>query len=342
MKKILAIAIAATTTFAGAASAGVTTNAESPLFLPQGGQVYSKTSVGLMYKKTDDTLNQVLNEHDGAKEFPIWRPSQELGIGITDRWTVHAVAGYTYNGDIDRKGFHLGRLGTTYRVIESFDGFVWDLYGDFHLGGMEKMKGALTLTSAGKPVFKYANFSNGRWGYHFGTKFGKKWSEWTMSAFVEGLQTFGNHNNEINVAALRPLLDQMYAGAGALLPNELSVDIKSTWEINAGANLFYQIDNRWSAGLGFRYNYHATNGLESVHTTLPAEIEAPINTMLQSYKDMHDHFNEYIWNFSVAYQMRDSVQVAWYIEDTYDTGAYLSSNTTDLKLETGFRLNLLF
>ena len=338
MKKILSVAVAA----AAMSTSAMAANMENPLFLPHSGQVYSKTSIGLMYKKTDDTKNQVMNDHNGAKEFPIWRPSQELGIGITDRWAVHAIAGYTYNPDIDRKGFHLGRFGTTVRVIDSFDGFVWDLYGDFHLGGMEKMKGALTLTSAGKPVFKYANFSNGRWGYHFGTKFGKKWSEWTMSAFVEGLQTFGNHNNKINVATLRPLLDMRAPGAGALLPDDLSVDIKSTWEINAGANLFYQIDSRWSAGLGFRYNYHATNGLESVYTALPAAIETPINAMLQEYKDMHDHFNEYIWNFTVAYQMHDSAQVAWYIEDTYDTGAYLSSNTTDLKLETGFRLNLVF
>lgn len=330
MKKFLSVAVAA----AAVTTSAVAANMENPLFLPRGGQVYSKTSIGLMYKKTDDTKNQVLNNHDGAKEFPIWRPSQELGVGITDRWALHAIVGYTYNPDIDRKGFHLGRVGTTYRVIDSFDGFVWDLYGDFHMGGMEKMKGALTMTAAGELVFKYANFSNGRWGYHFGTKFGKKWSEWTMSAFVEGLQTFGNHNNEINVSALSAMLPG--------LPPTLSVDLRSTWEINAGANLFYQIDDRWSAGLGFRYNYHATNGLESVHTALPAAIEGTVNAMLQEYKDMHDHFNEYIWNFTVAYQMRDSVQVAWYIEDTYDTGAYLSSNTTDLKLETGFRLNLKF
>lgn len=333
MKKFLSVAVAA----AAMSTSAMAANMENPLFLPHSGQVYSKTSIGLMYKKTDDTKNQVMNDHNGAKEFPIWRPSQELGIGITDRWAVHAIAGYTYNPDIDRKGFHLGRLGTTVRVIDSFDGFVWDLYGDFHLGGMEKMKGALTLTSAGKPVFKYANFSNGRWGYHFGTKFGKKWSEWTMSAFVEGLQTFGNHNNEINVSALSAMLPG--------LPPTLSVDLRSTWEINAGANLFYQIDSRWSAGLGFRYNYHATNGLEGVYTDLSAmsaEAQAQVMGMLNGFKDMHDHFNEYIWNFTVAYQMHDSAQIAWYIEDTYDTGAYLSSNTTDLKLETGFRLNLVF
>ena len=341
MKKFLSVAVAA----AAVTTSAVAANMENPLFLPRGGQVYSKTSIGLMYKKIDDTKSQVLNNHDGAKEFPIWRPTQELGVGITDRWALHAIAGYTYNPDIDRKGFHLGRVGTTYRVIDSFDGFVWDLYGDFHLGGMEKMKGALTMTAAGEPVFKYANFSNGRWGYHFGTKFGKKWSEWTMSAFVEGLQTFGNHNNEIDIKQFKAFTSAYVNPYFSTLPDVLSVNLDSTWEINAGANLFYQIDDRWSAGLGFRYNYHATNGLESVYTDLsnsPEPIQEAVAGQLKEYKDMHDHFNEYIWNFTVAYQMRDSVQVAWYIEDTYDTGAYLSSNTTDLKLETGFRLNLKF
>ncbi len=338
MKKIIsfAIATAAMTTSALAA------NMENPLFLPSAGNVYSKTSIGLMLKVTDSTENQQLRNHDGATEFPIWRPVQELGVGITDRWAVHGIMGYTYDGDINRKGFHLGRLGTTYRVIDSLDGYVWDIYGDLHMGGIEKMKGSLSLTESGKAVFNYANYSNGRWGAHLGTKFGRRWSDLTASAFVEVLRTWGNHNNEINVAALRPVLNMMSPGAGALLPDVLSVDIKSTWEVNAGANIFYQMTDRWSGGLAFQYKYHATNGLESVYTELPAAIETPISNKLQEYKDMHDHFNEYAFMLTLAYQLRDWAQVAWYIEDTLDTGAHLSSNTTDVKVETGFRVNFLF
>ena len=338
MKKIIsfAIATAAMTTSALAA------NMENPLFLPSAGNVYSKTSIGLMLKVTDSTENQQLRNHDGATEFPIWRPVQELGVGITDRWAVHGIMGYTYDGDINRKGFHLGRLGTTYRVIDSLDGYVWDIYGDLHMGGIEKMKGSLSLTESYKPVFNYDNYSNGRWGAHVGTKFGRRWSDLTASAFVEVLRTWGNHNNEINVAALRPVLNMMSPGAGALLPDVLSVDIKSTWEVNAGANIFYQMTDRWSGGLAFQYKYHATNGLESVYTELPAAIETPISNMLQEYKDMHDHFNEYAIMLTLAYQLRDWAQVAWYIEDTLDTGAHLSSNTTDVKVETGFRVNFLF
>ena len=138
------------------------------------------------------------------------------------------------------------------------------------------------------------------------------------------------------------MLDMVSPGAGSLLPGKLSVDIKSTWEVNAGANVFYQMTDRWSGGLAFNYKYHATNGLEGVYTELHPAIEGPINNMLQEYKDMQDHFNEYAIMLTLAYQLRDGAQVAWYIEDTLDTGARLSSNTTDVKIETGFRLNLAF
>ena len=333
MKKIISFAIAT----AAITTSAVAANMENPLFLPSGGDVYSKTSIGVMYKITDNTENQQLRGHDGATEFPVWRPVQELGIGITDRWAVHGVMGYTYDGDIHRKGFHLGRLGTTYRVIDSLDGYVWDLYGDLHMGGVEKMKGSLVLSTVtpGEPVFNYDNYSNGRWGAHVGTKFGRRWSDLTASGYVEVLRTWGNHNNEIDVSAIAPMF-------GGLLPNKISVDLKSTWEANAGASIFYQMTDRWSGGLAFNYKYHATNGLDSVYTDIPAMIETAVDGMLKQYKDMHDHFNEYAFMLTLAYQFRDGVQVAWYVEDTFDTGARLSSNTTDVKVETGFRVNFLF
>lgn len=337
MKKILgfAVAVAAMTTSAMAAK-----NMENPLYMPYGGELYSKTSFGVMYKKTDDTLSQILRNTDGNYEFPIWRPMQELGFGITDRWMVHGVAGYTHDADAGRKGFHLGRLGTTYRVIKTSDDFVWDLYGDFHLGGIEKMRGALKPSEAdpSKFVFHYKNYSNGRWGAHVGTKVGKTWSSRvTTSGFVEVLRTWGNHNNEIDVSAL---------GMGTLgVPDKMSVDISSTWEINAGANVFYQMTDAWSGGLGFRYNHHAENGLEDIHTDISsasAVVQAYLKNMLSEYKHMHDRFDEYILNLTLAYQISDGFQVAAYFEDTLDKGDRLSANTTDIKVEAGLRLNVVF
>ena len=335
MKKIFGIAVAS----AAMATSAFAANMEDPLFLPGARDVYSKTTLGVMYKITDSTENQILRGHNGSTEFPIWRPSEEFGVGITDRWAAHLSAGYTYAPDINRKGFHLGRLGTTYRVIDEAQGFVWDMYGDFHLGGVERMKGKLSMSSVipGKPVFIYDNYSNGRWGAHLGTRLGYRWEKLTASGFAEVLRTWGNHNNEIDVSVLGTLLPG--------LPRELSVNIKSTWEANAGANVFYQISDELSGGIGFTYKHHATNGLEGIYTDLshldPA-VKAAAEAQLNRFKDMQDRFDEYALNFTIAYQLSDGAQIAWYIEDTYDTGARLSANTTNVKVESGLRFNFLF
>lgn len=67
---------------------------------------------------------------------------------------------------------------------------------DAHLGGVGGMAGSYDLTKG----FTYDNYSNGRWGFHAGTEFGKTWSRFCDAAFFEVLQTFGNGNNEINVS----------------------------------------------------------------------------------------------------------------------------------------------
>ena len=333
MKKILGIAAAT----AAMATSAMAANMENPLFLPGALDVYSKTTLGVMFKITDSTENQILRGHNGSTEFPIWRPMQEFGVGITDRWATHLIAGYTYDPDINRKGFHLGRLGTTYRVIDEADGFVWDMYGDFHLGGVERMKGSLSLSSIepGTPVFNYDKYSNGRWGAHLGTRLGYRWTKLTASAFAEVLRTWGNHNNEIDVSVLS------IPG----LPRELSVNLKSTWEVNAGANVFYQMSDELSGGIGFSYKHHATNGLEGIYTDLSTVNPSYLPTvmaMLNGFKDMNDRFDEYALTLTLAYQFSEGTQLAWYIEDTYDTGARMSANTTNVKIESGFRFNFVF
>lgn len=340
MKKILGIAAAT----AAMTTSAMAANMENPLFLPGALDVYSKTTLGVMFKITDSTENQILRGHNGSTEFPIWRPMQEFGVGITDRWAAHLIAGYTYDPDINRKGFHLGRLGTTYRVSDEAQGFVWDMYGDFHLGGVERMKGKLAISTVvpGKPVFNYDNYSNGRWGAHLGTKVGYRWSQLTTSGFVEVLRTWGNHNNEIDVSVLDPVLAMMNPAWQGLLPRELSVNIKSTWEVNAGANVFYQMTDELSGGIGLTYKHHATNGLESIYTSLPSAIKGTIDTMFKDFKDMNDRFDEYALTLTLAYQFTPGTQLAWYIEDTYDTGARMSANTTNVKIESGFRFNFMF
>lgn len=328
MKKTISAAVALSIFAAPAIAA----NLEHPLYMPYKGAVYSKTSAGVMYKITDDTDAQVNKNHDGATEFPVWRVHEELGYGILDNLEAYAKFGYTHDGDIDRKGMHLGRAGLKYRAINTYSGWVWDLYADAQLGGISEMSGSYAANG-----FTYDNYSNGRWGFHVGTQVGKVWHKFSTAGFIEVLRTFGNDNNSIDVSAIAPLFH-------GLLPNEISVDLKSTTEVNAGLKTFYQLNNRWSFGGGLTYKHHADNGVEGLATDVnPILLSVPqFQDFLASVEDMNDGFDEYIINLTAAYQLTDMTQVAIYGEYTFDTAHEQSQNGTDVKAEAGVRLNVQF
>ena len=328
MKKTISAAVALSIFAAPAIAA----NLEHPLYMPYKGAVYSKTSAGVMYKITDDTDAQVNKNHDGVTEFPVWRVHEELGYGILDNLEAYAKFGYTHDGDIDRKGMHLGRAGLKYRAINTYSGWVWDLYADAQLGGISEMSGSYAANG-----FTYDNYSNGRWGFHVGTQVGKVWHKFSTAGFIEVLRTFGNDNNSIDVSAIAPLF-------GGLLPNEISVDLKSTTEVNAGLKMFYQLNNRWSFGGGLTYKHHADNGVEGLATDVnPTLLSVPqFQGFLASVEDMNDGFDEYIINLTAAYQLTDMTQVAIYGEYTFDTAHEQSQNGTDVKAEAGVRLNVQF
>ncbi len=330
MKKTLSAAVALSVFAAPAIAA----NLENPLYMPKQGSAYSKTSAGVMYKVADDTEAMKLKQHDGATEFPIWRVQEELGYGILDNLEAYAKFGYTHDGDIDRKGMHLGRAGLKYRAIDTDDGWVWDLYADAQLGGISEMSGAYTTTG-----FDYDNYSNGRWGFHVGTQVGRTWSKFSTAAFVEVLRTFGNDNNSIDIST------SALSGLSALgMPMEISVDLKSTTEVNAGLKAFYQMDDRWSFGAGFTFKHHADNGVEGLATEVPNNpvIAGTVAVLEQQLSDMNDGFDEYIVNLTAAYQMTDAMQVAVYGEYTFDDANTQSQNGTDVKAELGVRLNVQF
>jgi hypothetical protein len=340
MKKTLkTLAIATASLITTGAMAGVTKNMENPLFIPQAGQFASKTGVGLMYKVADDTDAMKRKNHDGATEFPVWRFTEDFSYGITDRLGAYVSLGYTQNDDIDRKGLHRGRLGLNYRIIETLENFVWDMYGEAYLSGVSKMKGSYDVDG-----FKYDNFSNGRWGAVLGTKVGKKWSKLTTTLFAEYLQTFGNHNNEIRFKRFD--LTAMGYGvqnASALgFPDEISVDLKSTKEITVGTNAFYQVNDRWSFGGGFRFVEHTDNGVKSIHTDVSGANQAVVNGLLAETHDMKDGWDEYILSAVVANQITDSFQLALVGEYTFDHSHSNSQNGTDVKAEVGVRANVRF
>ena len=325
MKKTLKglIAVTASVISTGA----MASNMENPLYMPVEGEFYTKTGAALMYKETDHTKALIAKDADGKVEFPVWRFTEDLGYGITDRLDVHGRFGYTKDGDINRKGMHRGRLGMAFRALTNDDPFVLDLYVDGYLSGVTPMKGSYTPTG-----FDYANYSNGRWGVITGTKFGKKWADFTLAGHVEYLQTFGNHNNKIKIK--HPGL--IMAG----FPDEINVDLKSTHEWTAGIDAFYQIDMDWSFGFGFEFVEHADNGVKGIHTKVP---NSPAKTMvLAATKDMHDGWDEYILKANLAYQITDDTQVSVFTEYTMDDSHSGSQNGTDVKLELGVRLNARF
>lgn len=330
MKKMLGIAVATATMVTGAASASVTTNVENPLFIPQARQFVSKTGLGVMYKVADDSDAMKLKNHDGAVEFPVWRFTEDFAFGITDRLNTYVSVGWTQNDDIDRKGMHRGRLGLDYRVIETFDNVIWDIYGEAYLSGVSPMRGSVKLTS-GKVDFKYDNFSNGRWGAVAGTKIGKKWAAFSASLFAEYLQTFGNHNNKIDTSALPAMMG---------FPDEISVNLKSTKEITVGTNAFWQVNDAWSFGGGFRFVEHTDNGVKSIHTKGINATAA--NNLVAQTKNMHDGWDEYILSAVVANQITDSFQIALFGEYTFDDAHKNSANGTDVKAEAGVRFNFVF
>ncbi len=329
MKKTLkTVAIAAATMITTGAMASVTKNMENPLYTPKSGEFYSKTGLGLMYKKSDHTNAMRKKGTAGDPEFPVYRATEDFGYGFSDSLTGYVSLGYTHNGDIDRKGMHRGRLGLNYRVIETLENFVWDIYGEGYLSGVSPMKG-----SYGADGFTYKNFSNGRWGAVFGTKVGKRWSKLTTSVFFEYLQTIGNHNNEIDVTAI-PMFTTV---------DKIAVDLKSTNETTIGINAFYQTNDRWSFGGGFRFVEHSDNGVKSVHTKLntPAEI-GTAKMLLAQTKDMDDGWHEYILSGVLANQVTDYLQLALVGEYTFDFSHPNSQNGTDVKMELGVRANVRF
>lgn len=328
-------------------------NMENPLYIPTAGELYSKTNVSMMAKQTDDTTAQITAQHNGEKEFPIWRGSEELGYGITDRLSVVGQVGYTYNGDIDRKGLHLGRLGLNYRV---FDGtatsFVWDMYADAHLGGISKMTGEYGATG-----FKYDNYSTGQYGAWLGTRVGKQWGALTGALYAEAAYYFADGNTEIdiNVPSMiaGPTYGPMLVGAGVNKLNGTAVaDMKSFTDWNIGTKWAYEIDSTWTAGFGIAWKHHDNHMIDAAEIDLTTEVPAPLKpviagvekSMTEQFKgrDLFDAFEEFPITVSIANQLTEAVQVALWTEYTIDHGDNGSQNSTDTKWEIGARLNARF
>lgn len=354
MKKSLKCLIAATASVVSA-QAFAASNMENPLYMPKNREVYLKTGAAVMYKKTDDTPALQKRGLDHTEEFPVWRFTEDLGYGITDRLALIGRFGYTHDDDIDRKGMHRGRIGAMYRVLDNEQPIVWDLYSEAFLSGITPMKGSYSANG-----FKFDNYSNGRYGIIAGTRFGKTWDFFTLAFHAEYLQTFGNHNNKIGIDSnMTPLMNRPGVPAAAQsltmaqlgFPDEISVNLKSQHETCAGFDTGFQITDSWSIGAGFEYYEHHDNGVKSIHTQL-ADLSANpmlaqlqrgvVDALLQQTKNMKDGWDEYVLKLNVANQLTDSMQLTLFTEYTFDDSHSGSQNGTDVKLETGVRFNARF
>lgn len=317
-------------------------NMEDPLFMAKTGQVYSKSSAGFMYKIIDDTKAQIIKHHDGDVEWPVYRFSEEFGIGITDRLNIWGALSYTYNDDTNRKGLSQGRVGFIYRAADASQPLIFDVYGDMHLGGVSKMEARLNFIG-NTPSFDYKNFTTGKFGIFAGLRAGKKVDNWTFAAFTEALHSFGNAHNIIYVGNMGtgPI-----SGLRPFLPDDFTIRLGDSTEINTGLKLSYLYDNTWSFNGAFTYKYHSNNHVEDVYldalTSIPSVLDQ-INNLKEGFiGSLSDDFKEYILMFSTGYQITEHTQGVLYFEYTLDDGNMKSQNSSDFKSEVGFRLNLKF
>ncbi len=367
MKKTITLATAVAALTAPAMAANIpgpystVNNMENPLYLPKQNMFYSKLSNGIMLKVADDSWAHREKGHDGSFEFPILRVQEEMGYGITDRWAAHFMLQYTHDNDIGRTGLSGGRLGTTYRILNLYHGFVWDVYGDIHLGGVGEMrgtynvKGNLQNPSSVYGVFDYDNYSDGMWGFHAGTKFGHVWDKFTAQAFVEILQTFGGDNNMIRVIGDKTPFGSISLSGGmtgvmstatqlALFgaPSQISAKLKGYTDVSAGVQGFYQFSDRWSTGGWFKFNRHSDKGIKEITSYIPSALTPLKLALEQQLANMKDGWDEYVIGASVSNQLTDNTQVTLYGEYTFDDSHRKSQNGTDVKAEFGVRLNFTF
>lgn len=350
MKKTITLATAVAALTAPAMAANIpgpystVHNMENPLYLPEQNMFYSKLSNGIMLKVADNSWAHREKNHDGGFEFPIVRVQEEMGYGITDRWAAHFMLQYTHDNDIGRTGLSGGRLGTTYRVLNLYNGFVWDVYGDIHLGGVGEMRGTYnvkgTFPNNVYGVFDYDNYSDGMWGFHAGTKFGHVWDKFTAQAFVEILHTFADDNNMIRVVGATK--DNRLFLASRDAPTQISAKIKGYTDVSAGVQGFYEFSNRWSMGGWFKFNRHSDKGIDKITSDIPNSLQLLKVVLEKQLANMKDGWDEYVIGASVSNQLTDNTQVTFYGEYTFDDSHMKSQNGTDVKAEMGVRLNFTF
>ncbi|MCL2339004.1 MAG: hypothetical protein FWC51_03585 [Proteobacteria bacterium] len=334
------------------------TNLENPLYIPTAGEVYSKTTAGVMYRAVDDAIPMQALGQAGKSQFPIWRLYEDLGVGITNRLAVRASVAWIQNNPGNRSGLSEGRVGLNYRIFDgsATHGINWDVYADAFLGGVDPMRATLKMPVPGMMALAYDNYSTGQNGVWVGTQVGKTWDKFTGAAYVEFQRTFGNSNNTISVSD--PTMAPVF-GAMPMIKS-LSVDTASTWATGFGFKGSYQISDKCSLGGSITYRAYSDNTITGLHinwddskfpaglpqpmiNAIKAGITASLTPAFASYMgNIHDGWTDWTLGLSLARQFTNNVQGVVYAQYTANQAAVNSQDGADAKVEAGLRLNLRF
>lgn len=314
-------------------------NAESPLYMPKQWTIYSKTSLGPTFVLSDDTPRDKIS----------WRVREELGVGILNALKLYGKIDYMRDDNTQKSGIQFALAGLNFRAIDTMSGWSLDLYADAHSNGFGAMRGSITPHGLIPD-----NCYDGSRGLHVGTQLGKTWSKFSVSAFVGVERNFSNDDYKIKLIQVdmrpgynvmtRPKLDTLG------FPDEISVKLDDRTNYNLGFNIFYQHDNRWSFGSGFKFIHRQKGVILSVTppTRAPSEdfldgwrtAGMQINTenKILSYISNFGWYDTYTFSMVAAYQLTDIVQIGAYSECTFN----IFQNNADVQAELGIRLNLTF
>lgn len=314
-------------------------NAESPLYMPKQGTIYSKTSLGPTFVLSDDT----------PRNKTSWRAREELGVGILNALKLYGKIDYMRDDNTQKSGIQFALAGLNFRAIDTMSGWTLDLYADAHSNGFGAMRGSITSQGLIPD-----NCYDGSRGLHVGTQLGKTWSKFSVSAFVGVERNFSNDDYKIKLIQvdMRPGYNVMIRPKLDILgfPNEISVRLDDRTNYNLGFNIFYQNDNRWSFGSGFKFMHKQKSVILSVTPPPRAPSQQfldgwptagmQINTenKILSYISNFGWYDTYTFSMAAAYKLTDIVQIGAYSECTFN----IFRNNADVQAELGIRLNLTF
>jgi len=248
-------------------------NMENPLWIPDPGQIFSRTE----YRRGQTVAPSVENLENNpffakglksADSFPdAFR--EEFGMGLTDRLSLSGRIEYTSDEVAGRSGISDASLSFYDRMYYSIGRqMAWDFYTEALFGDAGEMRGRLDDNG-----IKYEKWTHGEWAARFGTKFGKTWGDvggtgntFTAAASGDVAYHFSGDNTAIDVSGWSdfttddrwlpqttpPTPDTGKSLATFGINPELGFILSQYWSYRAKLSLVYEI-SLWNFGFSAGY-----------------------------------------------------------------------------------------